>query len=141
MLTPGNAWAETNHDQTTRDSLLTALKGEAFAYVKYTLFAEKAAQEGYPEVAGRFRAAAHKERFEHFMELAKEYGLVGSTAANLADAIDGERSEATKIYPGFAKQARSEGREKAAALFDELAGDEAKHEAEFIHELTRIESK
>jgi len=46
----------------TRSNLKEAFAGESQAYMKYTIFADKAEQEGYPEVARLFRAIAYAER-------------------------------------------------------------------------------
>jgi rubrerythrin len=80
-------------DQKTLDNLSTAMHGEAFAYVKYLLYAEHARKSGNKELAELFEKTAHTERFEHFSEEAQLAGLVGSDADNLKDAIKGESYE------------------------------------------------
>ena len=46
----------------TIDNLLTAVHGEAFAYAKYMLYAERARQSGNTELAQLFVSAAKQER-------------------------------------------------------------------------------
>ena len=55
----------------TRQNLCTAMHGEAFAYVKYLLFAEYAREEGRMDLAELFERTAQVERFEHFREEAQ----------------------------------------------------------------------
>lgn len=59
------------------------MHGEAFAYVKYLLYAQQARQDGNKELADLFENTAKTERFEHFAEEAKVAGLVGMDADNL----------------------------------------------------------
>ena len=70
----------------TQENLSTAMRGEAFAYAKYQLYAKHAEQNGNTELAKLFRTAANIERFQHFAEEAQLAGLVGSDADNLKDA-------------------------------------------------------
>lgn len=115
----------------TRENLDAAMHGEAFAYLKYSLYAEQARREGHPEIGAVFDAAARQERTEHFAELAEIFGLAGSTSDNLADAVAGETHEAKVMYPAFAATARAEGRTDAAERFSEIAADEQAHAQQF----------
>ena len=127
------------HPQTMKN-LSTAMHGEAFAYVKYMLFADHARQEGNTELADLFENTAKTERYEHFAEEAKLAGLVGSDADNLRDAIKGESYETTKMYPEFAEQARADGDVAAAQRFEEIAHDEMTHRDAFQAALTKLEA-
>lgn len=55
------------HHQTI-ENLITAAHGEAFAYAKYTLYAQHARKTGRPDIADLFQKAATMERFEHFAD-------------------------------------------------------------------------
>ena len=55
-------------DRKTMEDLSTAMHGEAFAYVKYLLYAEHARKNGNTELAELFEKTAKVERFEHFAE-------------------------------------------------------------------------
>ncbi len=128
------------HPQTMKN-LTTAMHGEAFAYVKYTLYAEHASKEGNTEVADLFSGAAKTERYEHFAEEAELAGLVGSDADNLKDAIQGENYESTTMYREFAEQARAAGDIAAAERFEEIARDEAGHRDAFQAALDKLTPK
>ncbi len=122
----------------TRQNLLNAMHGEAFAYAKYMLFAEKARRRGWMEVAKLFEDAARTERLEHFAEQAELAGLSRDDVDNLRDAIHGETFEVETLYRKYAEQASAVGDERAAALFDEIRRDEEAHRNSFqsaLHEL------
>lgn len=111
----------------TKDNLLTAMHGEAFAYVKYMLFAERAHKNGRNDLAELFESTAQVERFEHFAEEAHLAGLVGSDEDNLHDAILGESYEVDIMYGDFAQQARNAGDQAVADRFGEIRRDERGH--------------
>lgn len=125
----------------TSENLSTAMHGEAFAYAKYTLFAQHARQSGNKELADLFESSAKTERFEHFAEEAKIAGLVGSDADNLKDAIKGESYEYDTMYREFADQAKQAGDTAAADRFGEIRMDEAKHWDAFKAALAKLEKK
>ncbi|RFU37728.1 rubrerythrin family protein [Actinomadura logoneensis] len=118
------------HSARTLRNLETAMRGEAFAHAKYTLYAEHAGGRR-PALAALFRRTAAVELTEHFAEQAKLAGAVHDTADNLRRSIAGETYEATRMYPGFARTARAEGDGRAARLFSEIARDEAAHARAF----------
>jgi rubrerythrin len=122
----------------TMENLHTAMKGEAFAYAKYMLFAEHARKNGHPEIAGMFESAAKTERFEHFAEEAELAGLVGTVEENLRDAIQGEDYEITTMYKQFAEEARSLEDHDAAERFEEVRRDEMKHRSMFQSALDKL---
>ena len=97
--------------QTTKN-LQEAFAGESQANRKYLAFAKKADQEGYPQVAKLFRAAAEAETVHAHAHLRVLKGIK-STAENLKEAIAGETHEFKSMYPGMIDAAKSEG-EKAA---------------------------
>lgn len=117
------------------------MRGEAFANASYRLYAEQARREGLPSVARIFERAADVELNEHFPTEAKLSGQVKGDAANLRDAITGERYESRHMYPGFAREAQSTGDANAANRFTEIAGDEAKHARAFDTALRAVKSR
>ncbi|CAM5711160.1 hypothetical protein SANTM175S_10480 [Streptomyces antimycoticus] len=123
-----HAAARVLNPQTLTD-LDTTMKGEAFAYASYSLFAIEADRQSYPAVAKLFRGTARTELNEHFREAAALAGTVGSNAANLRQAINGETYEHQVMYRRFAAEARADGDLKAAELFTEIAADEGREEA------------
>jgi len=123
----------------THSNLKEAFAGESQANRRYLYFAQKADVEGYPDVAALFRSVAEGETghaFGHFDFLA-EVGdpvtgvAVGATSDNLNSAIEGETSEYTEMYPGFAKTARDEGFDQTAEWFETLARAEKSHAGRF----------
>lgn len=111
----------------TRENMVTAMHGEAFAYLRYMAFAKLARDNGRIELADLYEAIAGVERNEHFAEQAALVGLIGTDADNLRAAINGESYEVTTMYPSFAQQAESVGDTKAAELFREIGNDEKGH--------------
>jgi rubrerythrin len=122
----------------TRQNLITAMKGEAFAQAKYMVYAQHARINGQTDLAELFEETASVERFEHFAEEAKLAGLAGEDYANLEDAINGESYEVETMYRDFANQAKAAGDDSAAALFEEIRKDEARHRNEFKAALERL---
>jgi rubrerythrin len=123
----------------TRERLLQALHGEAFAFARYLLFAEAARRNGRSALADLFERTAHAERFEHFAEEAELAGLVRSDEDNLREAIAGERYEVETMYPDFAQQAQLAGEAAAAERFAEIRDDESDHLATFERALEQLE--
>ena len=127
-------------DAQTKKNLLTAVRGEAFAYAKYMAYAEHARKAGHNEIADIFEKAATQERYEHFRELADLAELVGSDADNLRDAIRGESTEAQTIYPRFADEAKAAGDVKVAERFREITQDELRHQKMFQDALDSLKT-
>ncbi|WP_373046901.1 rubrerythrin family protein [Vulgatibacter sp.] len=124
----------------TLSNLREAAEGEANAAHRYDLFAQRAADEGYQQVARLFRAAALSERIHlrnHeavLRSLGEKPGLieleeveVKSTRENLRVPIEGEQEEAGATYPSFAAQARNAGLPNAARTFTYAGETERKH--------------
>jgi len=92
----------------TTDDLKDAFAGESQANQKYRSYAEKAAKEGFPNVARLFATTAEAERIHAAGHLLALDG-VGSTAENLQAAIDGETYEYTEMYPPMLEEAEAAG--------------------------------
>jgi rubrerythrin len=101
-------------EKTTKD-LQAAFAGESQANRKYTAYARKADQDGFPQTAKLFRAAAAAETV-HALNHFRALDGVKSTEENLKDAIAGEHYEATEMYPAFIKDAEAEGDEAKRGL-------------------------
>src|SRR4030042_1770669 len=100
----------------TEDFLKEAFAGESQANRKYLAFAAKADQEGYPQVARLFRAAAEAETVHAHNHLRALNGIRG-TAENLREAIAGETHEFKKMYPEMIEEAQKEGQKTAERSF------------------------
>jgi rubrerythrin len=122
----------------TNDNLKEAFAGESQANRKYTAFAKKAEQEGFPVVARLFKAAAEAETIHALGHFAAMDG-VGTTAQNLQAAFDGETYEYTKMYPPMIQQAQTENH-KAKRMFDYAAKAEAVHAKLYALALEAVKS-
>ena len=109
------------------DDLMAAFSGESQANRKYLAFAKKADEDGYPQVATLFRAAAAAETVHAHNHL-RAAGEIKSTEENLKTAIAGEHYENSEMYPAFIKDAEAEGDKKALRSFNFA------NEVEKIHE-------
>lgn len=105
-----------------------AFAGESQARNKYMAFAKKADEEGYPQVARLFRAAAEAE-YIHAQNHFRAIGGVKSTAENLQEAVSGENHEVVSMYPPFIEAAVAEGNKKAEITFKWAWEVEKVHEA------------
>jgi len=125
----------------TEANLMAAFAGESQARNKYTYYASRAKKDGYEQIAAFFAETAHNE-----MEHAKIWfkilhgGAVPDTVANLKDAAAGEHFEWTDMYKNMAKEAREEGFEDIARLFDGVAKIEKEHEERYLKLLKNIET-
>lgn len=100
----------------TKDNLKAAFAGESQANRKYLFFAEKAEEEGHPQISRLFRATAEAETV-HARNHLRVIGDISSTEDNLQAAIGGEHHEFTGMYPAFIEQARAEKSEQAEISF------------------------
>ena len=123
----------------TIENLKAAFAGESQARNMYTFFAKVARKEGYHYIAKIFEETAANE-MRHAKDEFTKAGLLGDTAANLKEAINGEHYETTEMYPGFAKIAREEGNMEAAILFEQIAKVEAEHRDRYKKLLDMVEN-
>jgi rubrerythrin len=123
----------------TEKNLQEAFAGESQARNKYTYFASVAKKEGYEQIAAFFMETAEQAK-EHAKIHLKALGGIGSTAANLKAAAGGENGEGTSMYPRMAKEAREEGFDEIARVFDGVARVEKEHEARYRRLLQNVES-
>jgi len=100
----------------TEKNLREAFAGESQANRTYLAFAQKAEQDGHPQVAKLFRAAAEAETVHAHAHLRALQG-VGDTAANLREAVNGETHEFESMYPQMIADAEKEGLGEALRSF------------------------
>lgn len=136
----------------TEKNLLASFAGESQARGRYTLFAEKAIEEGYRQIAAIFLETAeqelsHARGFFSFLEggtvtITAGYpaGVVADTKTNLAEAAAGEREEWSDLYENFAKTAQEEGFPQIANHFKMVAKAEQMHEQRYLRLLERMEN-
>jgi len=100
----------------TEKNLQEAFAGESQANRTYLAFAQKAEQDGHPQVAKLFRAAAEAETIHAHAHLRALEGI-GDTAANLKTAVSGETHEFESMYPQMIVDAEEEGLSAALRSF------------------------
>ena len=124
----------------TEKNLMEAFAGESQARNKYTYFASKAKKEGYEQIAAIFQETADNEK-EHAKLWFKllHGGVVPSTMENLKAAAEGENFEWTDMYDRMAKEAREEGFNQIAYLFEEVGKIEKEHEERYLKLLANVE--
>lgn len=122
----------------TEKNLQDAFAGESQARNKYTFFASVAKKEGYEQIAGIFLETADQEK-EHAKLHFKALEGIGDTVANLKAAAGGEGHEWTSMYPQMAKEAREEGFEDIARMFEGIAKVEKEHQARYLALLKNVE--
>ncbi len=123
----------------TEANLMMAFAGESQARNKYTYFASKAKKDGYVQIAAIFEETADNEKEHAKMWYKLLNNGIGSTIDNLKEAADGENHEWTDMYVSFAKEAREEGFEEIAKLFEGVAAIEKEHEERYRKLLANIE--
>ena len=121
-------------------NLKAAFAGESQANRKYLAFAEKAEQDGYPQVARLFRAAAEAETVHAHNHL-RALKAINSTADNLKEAIAGETAEFREMYPGMIAAAQAEGHKEALRSFEFANEVEKVHAQLFQKALANLEKK
>lgn len=125
----------------TQENLLRAFNVESEAKNKYEIYAAKAKKDGYEQIAALFLETARNE-YAHsklwFKLLRNGYP---DTADNLKAAANGEHYEWTEMYESFAKQAREEGFESIAKMFEGVMKIEKSHEERYRTLLKNIETE
>ncbi|HHW74254.1 MAG TPA: rubrerythrin family protein [Firmicutes bacterium] len=122
----------------TEKNLKEAFAGESMARNNYTYYASKAKKEGYEQIAAVFLETADNEK-EHAEMAVKFLKGIGTTKENLVAAADNENYEWTDMYKRFAADAREEGFEEIADIFDHIAMVEKQHEKRFRALLKNLE--
>lgn len=123
----------------TEANLLSAFAGESQARNKYTYYASKAKKEGYVQIAKLFEETAANEKEHAKIWFKLLHDGMPDTITNLKDAADGENYEWTDMYAQFAKDAREEGFDKIADLFEMVGEIEKEHEERYRKLLANIE--
>jgi rubrerythrin len=100
----------------SEDALKEAFAGESQANRKYLAFAAKADQEGHPQAARLFRAAAEAETIHAHNHL-RALKAIHSTRENLQEAVAGESHEFKSMYPAMIDAAKAEGNKEAERSF------------------------
>jgi len=122
----------------TRAELRIAMRTEAFNYLKYSLYAQKARRGGNDELANMFEKAADAKRYEHFAVQAKLVGLIDTEAENLKEAAQSEsRDEVT--YSDLAAEAAADGDALAERHFQDFSRRAGEQRGAFKAVLSKLD--
>ena len=124
----------------TEANLRAAFASETQARTKYTYYASQAKKDGFEQIAAIFAETAENEK-EHakiWFKLLKK-GMP-KTLDNLKDAADGENYEWTDMYKKFADEAREEGFNEIASLFEKVGEIEKEHEQRYKKLIENLEN-
>lgn len=122
----------------TEANLMAAFAGESQARNKYTYYASKAKKDGYEQIAALFLETAENEKEHAKIWFKLLHDGMPSTEENLRDAAAGENFEWTDMYKKFAQEARDEGFDHIAALFEGVAKIEKEHEERYLKLLENV---
>ena len=123
----------------TEANLQTAFAGESQACVKYQYYASKAKKDGYVQIADIFEETSRNEKEHAKLWFKLLHDGMPATTVNLADAADGENYEWTDMYAAFAREAREEGFDDIANLFEGVGKVEQAHEERYRKLLANVE--
>ena len=116
----------------TKENLASAFAGESQANRRYLAFAKKAVEDGFPNLAKLFKAAAAAETIHAHNHL-RVMGGVGSTAENVQEAVSGETFE-------YLETSKEAGETQASWSFDIALQVEKVHAALYEGALASINS-
>lgn len=124
----------------TEANLKAAFAGESEAHTKYEYYASQAKKDGYVQISNIFSETSHNEKEHAKIWFKLLHGSsIQDTASNLKDAAEGENHEWTSMYPTFAKEAREEGFDEIAYLFDAVGAIEKEHNERYDVLLKKVE--
>jgi rubrerythrin len=110
----------------TKEALQMAYAGEAKAALRLRVYAEKAEEEGFPQMAKLFRVIARSEEI-HGARALRVLKDVKSTEENLAESFESEQQVAEVAYGEFIRQAEAEGNRAAVLHFSQSKDVEETH--------------
>jgi len=118
---------------------LAAFAGESMARNLYTYYASRAKKDGYEQIGEIFLLTADQEKEHAKMWFKLFNGGIDATTDNLTAAASGENFEWTDMYAKFAEEAKAEGFNDIAFLFEKVGAIEKEHEARYLKLLKNIQ--
>lgn len=109
-----------------KDAFYKIYVGEAKAALRLKVYARKAEEEGYTQIARLFRVIALSEEIHGSRALMKLEGIK-STEENLSASFDSETTVAAVAYNEFLKMAMAEGKNAEAKIFSQSRDVEETH--------------
>ena len=113
-------------DEKIREALQQAYVGEAKAALRLKLFAEKADQEGYKQIARLFNVIAFSEEV-HGKRALRVLKEIKTTEENLAASFESEKAVAEIAYDNFVRMAEQAGDKAALFHFSQSRDVEETH--------------
>ncbi len=110
----------------THEALEQAYAGEAKASLRLKVYAQKAEDDGYPQIARLFRVIARSEEI-HGARALKALRKIKTTEENLEESFQSERGVAEVAYADFVRRAEAEGNRAAVVLFRQSKDVEETH--------------
>jgi rubrerythrin len=114
-------------DKKTANNVHSAFTEEAKAHIRLNVFAEKANEEGFPQISHLFRAVAKSESVHARRLYTLLDASVGDTDENLQRAFHAETGVAGVEYLRMLREAHEESEEKAALVFSQARDVEKLH--------------
>ena len=113
-------------DERIKEAFNKIVEGEAKAVLRLTIFAKKAEEEGFPQIARLFRVIAFSEEIhgERALRMLRE---IKDTETNLKESFGSETSIAGVAYDHFLKLAAEIGDTTAANIFSHSKDVEEVH--------------
>ncbi|MDD5700540.1 MAG: rubrerythrin family protein [Dehalococcoidales bacterium] len=137
----------------TASHLRNAHGGESMAHMRYEIWAQKAEEDGFPNIARLFRAISYAETIHaknHFNVLKEQFGDtpcnsmavfgLGSTSQNLQGGIMGENFEIEEMYPTYLETAKYQNEGGAQRSFHYALSAEKIHRAMFVKAKETVDS-
>lgn len=109
-----------------KDALNQAYVGEAKAALRLKVYAQKAEDEGYKQMAKLFRVISFSEEI-HGARALRVLKEIKSTEENLAVSFESEKQVAEIAYDEFVKLAEAEGDKEAVLHFSQSRDVEETH--------------
>ena len=108
------------------EALNQAYAGESKAALRLKVYAQKAEDEGYNQMARLFRVISFSEEI-HGARVLRVLREIKGTEENLAASFESEKKVAEVAYDQFVKLAEEEGNKEASLLFSQSKDVEETH--------------
>ncbi|MFR7474317.1 MAG: rubrerythrin family protein, partial [Christensenellales bacterium] len=125
----------------TKENLESAYREKSEIRCRYAYYAAQAKKEGYEQIAGMFQQASeyNKEHARVWFKLLNDG--IGDTKENVRQAVQTERRLWTEQYLAYAEQAKEEGFDQIATLFEGMAAISKMQERGFAHMEQALETQ
>ena len=133
----------------TEANLKSAFAGESQAHMRYVVYSDRAAKNGFPNVSRLFKAVSYAERIHasnHYRNIRTKgpdvtVSMAGfgstNTLEDLEIGIEGETFEMEEMYPAYLEVARAQ-KEAGAEVTFRYAWEAEKTHAEFYKKAKKV---